>query len=171
MPKGMQAIYTQTASGSAATITFNNIPQTYTDLKIVVSGRGGQAAVYQQTYWRINGDTGSNYSATSIQGTGSGSGASYRESSQTRGSFGLLNGSTATASSFGSLEFCIYSYANSMYKQVIAEYITETNGAVAYQGIESGLWRVNAPVTSFQINTFGAAIAANTTVTLYGISR
>lgn len=166
----MQAIYTQTASGSAATITFNNIPQTYTDLKIVVSGRGGQAAVYQQTYWRINGDTGSNYSATSIQGTGAGT-ASYRESSQTRGSLGLLNGSTATASSFGINEMWIYSYANSMNKQVINEYVTETNSATAYQGIESGLYRSNTPVTSFEINTFGAAIAANTTVTLYGISR
>ena len=170
MPKGMQAIYTQNASGSAATITFNNIPQTYTDLKVVVGGRGGQAQVYQQTYYRFNGDAGTNYSATSIQGTGSGTG-SYRESAQTRGSGGLLNGSTATANSFGNLEFHIPNYTSGIFKQVWIEYINETNGVAAYQGLEAGVYRSSAPITSLEINTFGAALAASTTVTLYGISR
>jgi hypothetical protein len=170
MTIAMQPIFTQTASGSAASITFNSIPQTFTDLKLVVSGRGGQAQVYQQTYYRFNGDSGANYSGTTIQGTGSGV-ASYRESNMTRGPFGLMNGANATASTFGNLEFYIANYTSSNFKSSILDLVTETNGTTAYQGPEASLWRNASAITSIEINTFGAAITAGSTFTLYGITK
>ena len=166
----LQSIYTQTASGSAASITFNNIPQTFTDIKLVISGRGEQAQVYQQTYFRLNGDSGTNYSATSIQGTGS-SVASYRESSQTRGSLGLLNGATATASVFGSVELYLPNYTNSNFKSYIVDIVTENSATLAYQQLDCGLWRNTSAVTSLQVNTFGANLTSGSTFTLYGITK
>jgi hypothetical protein len=170
MTIAMQPIYTQTASGSAASIVFNNIPQTFTDFKLVISGRGGQAQVYQQTYLRFNGDSGTNYSTTTIQGTGSGV-ASYRESNQNRASIGLLNGANATTSTFGNYELYVANYSGANFKSWIVDSITENNATLAYQGPEAGLWRNTAAITSMEILTFGANFVANSTFTLYGITK
>jgi hypothetical protein len=70
----MAATYTPIATttlGSAApSYTFSSIPQGYTDLVLVV----GSVSVSNDGYaldFKINGDTGSNYSLTNISGNGS----------------------------------------------------------------------------------------------------
>jgi hypothetical protein len=70
MPKGMQAIYSQTFSGGAGQVNFNNIPQTYTDLKVVVSQRNGSANSYEPMAFRFN-STDSVYTNTAAYGDGS----------------------------------------------------------------------------------------------------
>ena len=73
-------IASQTSSGSSDTITFSNIPQNFTDLVLVSSILG--TSNDRGVFLRFNSDTGSNYSATSIQADGSRN-SSGRESSQT----------------------------------------------------------------------------------------
>ena len=51
-------------SGGASSIDFTSIPSTYTDLVVVHSLRGTNAAVYQQARIQFNGDTASNYTNT-----------------------------------------------------------------------------------------------------------
>jgi hypothetical protein len=74
------AIATTTTSGNIATITFSSISGAYTDLILVGDGRNNAGG----WGWRIrfNGDTGSNYSWTDLEGDGS-TAASFRGSNVT----------------------------------------------------------------------------------------
>ena len=50
---------TTTLSSSATSVTFSNIPATYRDLVVVISGTNPNN---RDSYWRANGDSGLNYS-------------------------------------------------------------------------------------------------------------
>ena len=54
-------------SSNTSSITFSSIPQTYTDLVLIING-GNTGAV--QVAIRFNGDTGNNYSNQSLTGNG-----------------------------------------------------------------------------------------------------
>ena len=66
-----EPIETQTLSSAAGSVTFTSIPQTYTDLVLVVNGRKDSSVSVDAFYCRINGDGSSNYSWTSVAGDGS----------------------------------------------------------------------------------------------------
>ena len=71
MPATYDKIATYTLPSATSSYTFTSIPSTYTDLVLVVSARmtggGGASAIQLQ----FNGDTGSNYSITTLNGDGS----------------------------------------------------------------------------------------------------
>ena len=71
MTTTMQLIAKQTVgAGGATSVTFSNIPQTYTDLKVVCSTRESTDS-YLGVYF--NGDTNSaNYTSIILRGNGSG---------------------------------------------------------------------------------------------------
>ena len=63
------SIATYTVTGSTlASYTFTSIPQTYTDLVLVM--QGGDTPVANNQYFRVNGDSGSNYTYVTVQGNG-----------------------------------------------------------------------------------------------------
>ena len=166
----MQAIYTQVLASSAGTVNFNNIPQTNTDLMIVASTRCDYAAIRLAGAIRFNADASSVYSDTMFNGDGS-SVASSR--SQTSFSYLLeTTGTSATANTFSSNTIYIPNYTSTAFKQYISDCVSEHNGASAVQYLYAGLYRSNAPITSISLFPGGGAnFIANSTFTLYGISR
>lgn len=68
-----------TASGSTGTISFTSIPQTFTDLILVISAQSSNGQ--RQQYMEINADTTQKYSRTILSGTGT-SAVSARNSNQ-----------------------------------------------------------------------------------------
>jgi hypothetical protein len=94
------ALDTQTLGSAAASVTFSSIPQTYTDLVLVINGYS-----INDVDWRFrmgNGsiDSGSNYSGTYMYGDGSGA-SSYRESNVT---------GIGTGGAYNALEQVLYRY-------------------------------------------------------------
>jgi len=69
MPATYEPIATNTLSSAAATVTFSSIPSTYTDLVLIMQGKSALSTDDVQLYF--NSDTGSNYSLTTLIGTGS----------------------------------------------------------------------------------------------------
>jgi len=158
------ALQTQVLSSSASSITFTSIPQTYTDLRLVVtltSATNGSSPAM-----RFNADSGTNYSNTYISGNGS-TASSNRLSNQ---SLAYLASATGTAT--GSPMFVtgdIFSYAGSTYKTYLS---TASNVSGAAGGVERdvGLWRNTAAITSITIILDTSAnFAIGTTATIYGI--
>ena len=81
MPKTYEPIATQTLASATNLVTFSSIPSTYTDLIFVcVPG----TVTLQDMYFRVNGDSGLNYSWTHIFWTGSTAG-SVRSSNNAAG--------------------------------------------------------------------------------------
>jgi hypothetical protein len=154
-------------SATANSVTFSSIPSTYTDLKLVFSGRAQSAAVFSSFGLQFNGDGGTNYSQTLLQSLGSGV-ASYRATSGS--SLGMItNGANNTSGVFSSNEVYIPNYTSSTNKSVIYEDVLETNANNAYIDLWAGLWRNSAAIN--QIYLFGTTFVQYSSFTLYGIKN
>ena len=164
MPVTYQRIATTTLS-SAATITFNSIPATYTDLRLVITGSMTNNGFY--TGLRFNSDTGANYSGTYLRGNGS-SASSDRQSNNNY--LTLDNGGGAASNTIPQLVIVdIFNYAGSTNKTILAELSQDKNGSGEVTRTV-GLWRDTSAINSITSSPT-STWAAGTTATLYGILR
>jgi hypothetical protein len=160
-------------SGGATTIDFAAIPQTYTDLVIVISGRGSSTGNYD---WgiQVNGDSTTSKPQRQLIGTGS-STASYTNTLTVAGYTGRVPISTDTANTFGNSLIVIPNYSGTNNKIWLADTIVESNGTNPASGvnvdINSGSFGITAAITSLSIRLIVAGsmqAAQYTTAYLYG---
>lgn len=159
------AIATTTLSSAASTITFSSIPNTYTDLRLVISNIRLESAGSQATIIRFNGDTATNYSQTDLYGFGASAGSSRTTSV----SYIYLNedAMSTTVPSFFAID--IFSYAGSANKTLLIASSEDKNGSGSVSRI-CGLWRSASAITSLTISQWsGINYTVGTTATLYGI--
>ena len=164
----MTPIYTQTVgAGGANTVTFNNIPQFYTDLQIKMSLRTDEVANETQIFILLNGSS-SNFSQTRLYGTGSATGSERSSFSR----IGSADSASNTSNTFSSNELYIPNYTSSNYKQIITDNVLENNATFAIQAMHSVLWSNTAAITSLSIQAFGTVkFVQYSTISLYGIIR
>ena len=146
----------------ASTIDFTSIPQTYTDLKILLSLRGSNSNVYSTVKIQFNGTGDTGVSTRHLFGTGSGT------SSNSVLYLGDASGASSTANNFGSFEVYIPNYTSSNHKSFSADTASENNGAEAYLELTAGLWSNTAAITNVTIVS-QANFVQYSTATLYGI--
>ena len=171
----LQPIYTQTVgAGTANPIIFNNIPQTFTDLKLVVSAReGGTTAgtVGMNVYFNTEIVTTTNYSITGLLGNGA-STSSDRTSSSGGLFFGNITPNAAqTTNTFSNVELYIPNYTGSNFKSCILDSVNENNATAAYQRLYAGLWRSTAAISTLSIYSGAANFVQYSTFSLYGVLR
>lgn len=163
----MQHIETVTVgSGGAASITFSAIPDTFTDLLLVCSLR----ATTDVSNWTMsfNGST-SNF--TMRQLFGNGSSASSNSLANSGGAYGVVNPSTATASTFANASLYIPNYAGSTNKSFSVDGVSENNATTAYQTIAAGLWSQTAAITSISFTPSGGGnYVEHSSISLFGIT-
>lgn len=167
----MHPIYTQiVGSGGAASVTFNNIPQSYKDLRIFLNTKDARAIVPSDILVRFNGDTGSNYSLTYalMRGDNLGFQAENRIN-QNNPWWGLGNGTVAsTANMFGGNEMHILDYRGAHFKNVYTY-----GGAIASNEVwpymSYGVWRSTAAITSITLTPLAPNFVQGSTFTLYGL--
>ena len=154
-------------NASAASVTFANIPQTgYTDLKVVWSARYASGSGF--ALLDFNNLSTANFSNRVIEGTGA-SAISF-VAGNTNYAGGLV-AATDTANTFTNCELYIPNAFGSTAKSYSIEAVTENNGTTAYADMIAGLWNNTAAITAVKISTgSGAAFAANSTFSLYGIA-
>ena len=152
-------IYSQTLSGSTSSITFSNIPTTYTDLMLEISGKNSTYNASSGEL-RFNGDTGSNYSNTELTG-GSGGAQSFRTANASSQQIYRTD-----SGNFSANVVHIQNYSNSTtYKTIIGRYSTPS-----VVGGFAGLWRNTSPITSItMIPEGGTTFSSGSTFTIYGI--
>jgi hypothetical protein len=147
------------------TVSFIGIDQNYTDLEIVVNARGSHTD-NANFYYRVNGDTASNYSVRRLQGNGS-SAVSNGSSSQSVGYIGYVDGSNSTAGIFGMTKIIINNYTSTTTKNLISKGATAgTNG---YAALFISLYRGTSPITSISLTPDAGNWVAGSTFSLYGI--
>lgn len=171
----MIPIYTQTTdSSNPFSLTFNNIPQIYTDLMVVVSARSVSGPAGGRMRMGINTDSGANFSSTLLSANGS-SAFSLREPNSTNLIVGPYSLSTDTANTFTNINIYIPNYTSNAWKQISSESVKENNSATItnYDGISviAGLWKGTSPITALTFGPEGGLFAANSTISLYGILR
>ena len=170
MPATHEPIASFTVSGSSTNpVTFNNIPQTFTDLMLVIYGRSTGTVQLDTTLAYVNFNTGTNnYSNTNFYTDGS-SIVANRATNQVYFGFGAHPAGGATANVFGTEVFHILNYTNSTaFKTVLSQASSDLNGSgQMYMGVH--LWRQTAAITRLDMYTSNPAWAAGSKLTLYGI--
>jgi hypothetical protein len=158
MPKTYEPIATTTVSGtSTSAVTFSSISGTYTDLRLVA-----QAQV-SDTYCllRVNGDSGTNYSNTLLNGSGT-SATTSRSGSDAQWFVNTANGSNT--SNF-TIDFFNYSNTTTFKTK-----IGRTNISYDSVKVDVSLWRNTSAITSISfIVPASNNWIAGSIFTLYGI--
>lgn len=159
-----EPIATTTLGSTTTDYTFSSIPSTYTDLILVADMADSNTGADQRMLVRVNGDTGSNYSTTTLYGNGS-SATSTRNSNRT-----FLDNESGASNSITSGSANIYHFMNysntTTYKTVLYRQnnLVNTYGASALVG----LWRNTSAISSITIFCIGSLVVGST-FTLYGV--
>lgn len=166
----MQLIQHIELGSAQANITFSSIPQTYTDLYLLVSSRSTNTNVsFDALLFRPNGAT-TNLSGRSLFGD-SGSGGSTSGTND-NGQSGYIPSATITANTFGSNSIYIPNYSGNSAKSFSVDAVLENNGTFAYQSIFAGLWNSTTAISSIVLTTqIAGQLSAGSSATLYGILK
>ena len=166
----MQVVQHQELASAQASITFSSIPQTFTDLYLVISGRLSSANS-EGLFIEFNGVT-SGYSARDLYGTGSSAASSTNPFGITSKLFVGSQASTAqTSNTFGVTTAYIPNYTSSNQKSVSADNIYENNATAAGQDVLAGLWTGTGAITSIVITSNNGNLVQYSSATLYGITK
>jgi hypothetical protein len=167
----MFPIATQTVTGSAAQITFSNIPQTFTHLQVRIFGRDASATSINSSFIVLN-NAFADYAVHSLFGNGSSAG-STGGTAQVLIPLPVLPGTSAAANIVGSIIVDILDYSNTnKNKTVRAIGGTDLNGS-GQVSMTSGFRADTTAVTYITVGgafTSPYAFAVGTRVDLYGIS-
>jgi hypothetical protein len=149
-------------AGGSTQIAFTGIPSTFSDLAIVLAARA--TSTTNTVTLQLNGSS-ANFSALTMFGNG----AAQTSSSANGNLCAFASISTDTANTFGSAIIHITNYSAATQKVVAIESVTETNGATAYQLMESIVWNDTTAISSLSLNL--ANFAQYSSASLYGITK
>jgi hypothetical protein len=161
-------------AGGAAAIDFTTIPQTGSDLMIVVSCRNtgtGNSLILCQP----NSISSASYTLRILRGestvtsaTESSTGVNYAFIA------GYTGGSNLTASTFTSAQIYIPNYTSTTSKNLAGEYSKETNDSSSYEnGFAAGGLTMAAAISSIKLTLLlsGNTFAQGSTASLYTITK
>ena len=152
-------------TGNAASIEFTSIPQTYTDLRLVLCSKlsGSNDTIYLQ----FNGNSSAIYDQIIFYGTGSNPASGLN----TNGTYvGFPQGWGARDYPF-IITGDIMNYSSSSFQKTLLATGGTVNGTTRGLSIEIGRWKNTAAITSIFMAGFSYSFTADTKCTLYGIKK
>jgi hypothetical protein len=156
-------------SGGQSSVTFSNIPSTFTHLQIRCLLRSSDSGASAGPILRLNSDSGSNYVYHLLSANGSSVGAAG-VSNQTFEHFEntISNGSTANA--YGAMIIDILDYSNTnKYKTTRTLNGWDANGS-GQIALASGLWQSTSTVSSITLTMYTSSnFMQYSSFALYGI--
>jgi len=168
-------IASQTISTPANVVTFSSIPQTYTDLKILISARSSSVDAFRENliigFNSQVSNTGYSWIGMYSYLTGTGSNknpAAYRI-------IGDLPSNPATSNTFSNSEIYIPSYTSATPHTFLGESVVENNGFDAFLSWSGVLFNGGSEaitsVSIFCASSGATNFVANSTFELYGIKN
>jgi hypothetical protein len=175
MPNTFQLIASSTVgAGGASTVAFTSIPNTYTDLQLVISARTtANPAVSQSIFMKMNALTSSIYSQRAAEGNGASASSFTQSGVDNAVRLAIANGSSSTSSTFSSSSIYIPNYAGAANKSVSVDTAAETNATTQYMNLIAYLVSSTAAITDLTFTTETAAVsfAQYSTFYLYGVKN
>jgi hypothetical protein len=165
-------ISSSTVSGSTTdTVTFSSIPQTYTDLALLFSGRNSRNTdTLQEFRINLNNNTSSNYHEYLFRATGAALSFYINLSRTTWGEYGQTTNQMAS-NLFSNYTLYFTRYTSSYNKTESHQGVTEQNATTAYAYSGNNIWINTAAINSISITSAPTYfMVADTTFYLYGIS-
>ena len=173
MPNTYTLIQKITVAASTSSVTFTNIPQTYTDLIIYQSAMSDVTTALAGNYnIEFNGVT-TGYSGRRFYSDPSGGTASDTGTSKWAG---FIPGSGALQNTPNSSIIYIPNYTSSNSKSWHIDTVVENNATNGYLGMGGSIWTNSAAITSFTLSGISSSIYTgnflrNSTFYLYGVTK
>jgi hypothetical protein len=160
-------------SGGVASITFSNIPQTYTHLQIRMIASGARSDG-NPGWWNVNvqfnGDTSLSGTLHALWGNGSSAGS---DGATGRGGVGFatVNGYSSDSTTMCAAVVDILDYANSSKNTTVRSFSGADRNGAGHISLISGLWLNTNAVTSLNIVADAGITGFRrwTTASLYGV--
>ena len=169
------AIAKQVLTGNQTSVTFNSIPQGFTDLVLQISTRStSTSATYDAIYVQFN-SLSNVYSYTELFGYTTGVLSSHDQYGSTKGFLGWYGTATTTTNTFSSGEIYIPNYTSSIYKTISITSVTQNNATTSeavYLTTASELLSSTDAINSLTLSLFSAgSFVSNSRFDLYGIKN
>jgi hypothetical protein len=169
-----ELISSVTVGSTASTIVFTSIPQTYTDLQVVISARANAAATTTVLRFLINNDDGSGslYTAKALTGTGSAANSLGSSGAQGFAEVYAMSGNNTAANTFANISIYIPNYTNATNKSFSVDGVSEDNASASYQTIFGGARSSTEAVSklTFYFAGFNTALQYSS-ASLYGWNK
>jgi hypothetical protein len=152
-----------TLASAASSVTFSNIPGTFRDLVVIAAGEptSGGGGIFRL---QLNGDTGSNYSIVTAEGSGSAAQSGALTTTFMQLSF---HRSTVIDGFFNPHIINLMDYsATDRHKIALIRSSASSNGV----GMVAGRWASSSAITSIRLFIESGNWDVNSTFALYGIS-
>ena len=163
-----EPIATTTLTSAVPSVTFGSIPQTYTDLVLIMSPANNTSVQDGTELFSINSDTGTNYSFTELYGSGSVAASIRRSNTAYIGLSFFTTIDTTLGSTTNVTHFM--NYSNTTTNKTILNRANNLGSTYAGTSLIVGLWRSTAAITSFSVRPGGSTnFKSGSTFTLYGI--
>ena len=163
-------------SANAASITFSDIPDTFENLMLVLSGASATAAVNDNIFFQVNGDTGGNYSfcRTITDGAANTVTAQNGSGGVNQGFGGTIPASQAIANQAGSMELLLPGYKRTVFfKSMISRAVGVSDDTTPTADIiiehDASTWNNTDAINAVKLFlASGDDFVAGTVATLYG---
>jgi hypothetical protein len=164
---------TTVLGSDAASVTFSSLGSysNYKHLQVRAVVRSSRSSSVDNLILRINSDSGTNYAAHSLVGTGSGVSSNNR-TSETHTLRNKITGNTATANSFAAVTIDVLDFSSTSKNTTVRALggMHETTASQYEIGLYSGAWFNTAAVTSLTFSSLQSAnLLTNSRFSLYGI--
>lgn len=158
-------------SGTASSVIFSSIPQTFRALRIETTARGNFAGSSIAWGLRFNSDSSAVYNFQQLLVNGTSVTASQAQS-ETRGYLGEISGNTATASCAAQHSIILHNYTGTSFFKTVTTLMNMVTG-VGASGMhvrEIGtLWRNASAITTITLLPDSGDFVSGSTFTLYGM--
>lgn len=165
MPGTYFPISSTTLSSTSSNIAFTSIPQTYTDLRMIISAPANTSS-NSYMVGTFNSDVTSSYSVTELRGS-YGAVSSQRTLTTAEGNY-LAPAFGTTPTDSGVLIWDIFSYTSSTIAKSSLVKQAVNNGDEG-MSIISNLWRNTSAITRIDVVVIGSPFAVGSVISLYGI--
>jgi hypothetical protein len=170
---GMFALATVSLTSTVSSVTFSDIPPSYTHLQIRGISRASTSGERNNMFYlTYNGDTAANYSWHNLLGSGASvfaEGASSTSIPRT----GMSTAATALSGNMGPVIIDILDYTNTNKNKTLRSLTGFDNNGAGEIYFNSTSWRNTSAVTSITLTPFqgngASSFVANTSFALYGI--
>ena len=153
-----EPIATVTATTGSSILVMSSIPQTYTDLVLVVNGNTTNDDEFRL---RFNSDSGSNYRVLFMYGSSSGISSTEYVTTDYAQMGGIFTNGTRSGSNI----INIFSYSNTNFNKTIISTANSGN----YIQFRTNVWRSTSQINRIDAYVANGNFTNPTTLTLYGI--
>lgn len=146
----------QTVDVFSSDVSITSIPQTGKDLLVLADLRASANTTNATVTFRVNADTGANYSTRRLRGQPASGATSDFQSGNSLPWSGEIPGDTSGTTTYGSIALYIPDYANSSStKRFGLESVSPANSNNAPMNLVSQGWSTNSAITSIQVRDQG----------------